>query len=241
MTEAFDPDLGHDAGYIEVKKREIVILVDRSGSMAMNDTAQETEAGIAIFLEKQKDVPGEETTVTLAQFDDEFEIVYENVPLDEVPEYTLIPRGMTALYDSIGNLVGRVRDRHKKMPVPERPDVQLVVATDGHENRSEEWTADAVNKLLTKAQKRPEKRGWDWKVTYLGANQDAIVEAGKIGVKAHSSITYDSRVGTRSVWEAAGEMTSMSASGLRDYGYDKTDRVVSMTGVNMKADDSTEE
>lgn len=231
---AFDDVLGHDAGYIDVRNREVVILVDRSGSMMEDDLYKEVEAGIVTFLDKQKDVPGE-TRVTLADFDNEFQVIYEDVPLQDVPTYTLVPRGMTRLYDSLGQLVTQVRSRHKAMPRPERPDVILIIATDGKENASQEFDASRIKKLLTKAQKVD---GWGWKITYLGANQDAILEGQKMGVMPHMSMTYDTTKGTQSSWAAAGDMTAQAAVGLRGYGYSDDDRHRSMTGLSLDEDSS---
>lgn len=235
MSKAFDPELGHDSGRIVVDKREIVILVDHSGSMGQDDLFKEVEAGLVLFLDKQRRGDAD-VTVTLAEFDDEFSVVYENVPLDEVPSYSLVPRGMTALYDAIGQLTGLVRARHKKMPRPERPQVDFVIATDGHENVSREWRRKAVKELLTKAQKRPDKGGWGWNITYLGANQDALLEGQKMGIPAHSSVTYDPTVGTQAAFAAAGDMTSMSAAGLRSFGYTEAERSAAMTG--LESDDT---
>ena len=48
--------------------------------------------------------PGE-ATVTLAQFDTEYEVVYANRPIADVPRLELQPRGGTALYDALGRLI----------------------------------------------------------------------------------------------------------------------------------------
>ena len=40
----------------------------------------------------------------------------------------------------------------------------------------------------------------DWVFTYIGANQDAILEAGKMGIR--NAMNYNSNVGgTREMWE----------------------------------------
>ena len=44
-------------------------------------------------------------TVSLAQFDNQYDEVYRDVPVADVPPLVLVPRGSTALLDSIGRLV----------------------------------------------------------------------------------------------------------------------------------------
>ncbi len=47
-------------------------------------------------------------SLTLVQFDTEFEILHRGVPIDDVPEYRLEPRGMTA------KKISRMRSQHRK-------------------------------------------------------------------------------------------------------------------------------
>ena len=46
----------------------------------------------------------------------------------------------------------------------------------------------------------------DWQFLFLGANQDAIREAGNMGIRADAAMTYSPGIrGTMHAWEAAGE------------------------------------
>ena len=80
----------------------IAFLLDRSGSM--HSIKDDTEGGFNAFIAEQRQQGGE-CRVTLAQFDNEYEEVYRDLPLAEVPALRLVPRGSTALLDSIGRLV----------------------------------------------------------------------------------------------------------------------------------------
>ena len=62
--------------------------------------------------------------------------------------------------------------------------VIVAVVTDGLENSSKEWSHLQVMDSV----KAQVAEGWDF--TFLGANQDAIEEGGRIGVDAASSLTY---------------------------------------------------
>src|ERR687895_450841 len=70
----------------------IYFLLDRSGSM--QSIKSDTEGGFATFVEEQKKAPGD-CRVTLAQFDNEYEVVYSGVPVVDVPPLALQPRGTT--------------------------------------------------------------------------------------------------------------------------------------------------
>ena len=83
----------------------IAVLLDRSGSMSSIKT--DTEGGFAAFIDKQRGLD-RDVRVTLAQFDTEYDVVYTERALAEVPPLVLDPRGATALYDAVGRLVSDV-------------------------------------------------------------------------------------------------------------------------------------
>ena len=69
---------------------DITLVVDRSGSMQQR--REDAEGGVNAFIQDQAKEP-ERTLLTLVQFDTEYEILHRGVPIDEVPEYRLEPRG----------------------------------------------------------------------------------------------------------------------------------------------------
>jgi uncharacterized protein YegL len=180
----------------------LVLVVDRSGSM--QSIREDMEGGIATLIEEQGKEAGS-CLVTLAQFDNEYELLADGVPVAELEPYQLVPRGATALLDAIGRTIGHVKSRLDGLDATRRPGhVLFAVITDGMENDSREWSRlqvmDSVKARATE--------GWDF--TFLGANQDAIQEGGNIGVSADASLTY----------EASGEgarqaFSSMSAAVTR--------------------------
>jgi hypothetical protein len=60
----------------------IVFLLDRSGSM--QSIKSDVIGGFDAFLTEQRAADGD-CRVTLAQFDNEYEVVYRSVPLSDVP------------------------------------------------------------------------------------------------------------------------------------------------------------
>jgi uncharacterized protein YegL len=148
---------------------EIIIDLDRSGSM--EEVKSDTIGSYNQFVDTQKQLPGE-AKLSLVQFDDQYEIVYEGLNIQDVPkltEKTFIPRGMTALTDSIGKTIKTVGERLANTPEEERPEkVIFVVLTDGHENNSKEYTTQQVAELIKHQQEK-----YSWEFVFLGADQNA--------------------------------------------------------------------
>lgn len=162
---------------------DITLVVDRSGSM--EEIRSDAEGGVNAFVKAQVNEPGE-ALLTLVQFDTEYEFVHRGVPVQDVPDYTLSPRGMTALLDAVGRAINETGERLSKMRELDRPGlVVFVVMTDGHENSSQEFTKSRIKKLIERQQSQ-----YNWHFTFLGANQDAFEEAGGIGISPAGVAQY---------------------------------------------------
>jgi hypothetical protein len=161
----------------------LYLLLDRSGSMQSIKT--DTEGGFAAFVEEQRRIPGE-CRVTLAQFDNHYDVVYADRPIADVPALDLQPRGSTALLDAMGRLVTDAGAGLAAMSDDERPGTVIVaIMTDGYENSSKEWTHPAIKALVEQ-----QTNDYGWQFLYMGADQDAIEVGRTIGVAAGNSITY---------------------------------------------------
>ncbi|AMO61149.1 Uncharacterized protein encoded in toxicity protection region of plasmid R478, contains von Willebrand factor (vWF) domain [Mycolicibacterium phlei] len=161
----------------------IAVLLDRSGSM--ESIKDDTEGGFNAFIAGQRS-DTVDVRVTLAQFDTEYEVVYADRPVAEVPPLQLQPRGMTALYDSLGRLITDVGAELAALPEEQRPGrVTVVVLTDGHENSSREWSHDAVRKAIAR-----QENDYAWQFVFLGANMDAVEIGTELGISADRSMTY---------------------------------------------------
>src|SRR3990167_6933613 len=142
------------------KKTEIIIVLDRSGSMAT--IKDDMVGGLNAFIKNQRDltIP---CSVSLYQFDTDYEIVCENVPLADFADIALVPRGCTSLLDALGRTLARTRDKKTKKLV--------VVITDGHENSSREFNVQTVKKAIEK------RRASGWEFIFLGADEAGKQEA----------------------------------------------------------------
>lgn len=156
---------------------DITLVVDRSGSMG--EIQSDAQGGVNAFIEKQAAEPGE-ALLTLVQFDTEYEFVHKGEPIKQVPKYTLMPRGMTALLDAVGRAINETGERLAKIAEQDRPGlVVFVIMTDGLENSSHEFTSSQVKEMIEEQQTK-----YSWHFTFLGADQDAFAEAGKLGIDA---------------------------------------------------------
>lgn len=161
----------------------LVFLLDRSGSMF--DIKHDIEGGLNAYVAEQKKQPGS-ATASLHQFDNEYEDVYLDTPLAEVPPFDLKPRGSTALFDSIARTIAETRQRIAAMPPAERPGiVHLNIATDGLENASTRYTRRAIRDLI-QTQEKVDK----WVISYMGCDQDAVEVGESLGIAPERSITY---------------------------------------------------
>lgn len=154
----------------------ILFVLDRSGSM--HTISDDVVGGFGAFVAEQRALPGT-ATLTLVQFDDRYETVYVDRPLDEVPlPLRHEPRGTTALLDAIARGVGQLSDTIARRPEADRPgQVVVAIMTDGAENASTEVNLATVRDLI---RKKRERDGWEF--LYLGANVDAFGEAQAMGI-----------------------------------------------------------
>jgi len=198
----------------------IAVILDRSGSMSSIST--EMCSGFDTFMKKQRKVEGE-ATVTLAQFDDHYDLVYEMQKLEEVPKLSLMPRGMTALLDAMGKTMNTVVGRIDGMPEDDRPEkCVFVVITDGDENASKEFTREQIFDMIEELRKS--NSGVHYDFVFIGANQDAISAGGTIGVRAKSALTYDaSGDGTKCMFASLSDSMKSYRSATVGTAYSFTD------------------
>jgi len=162
----------------------LAALLDRSGSMITSKDA--TEEGWKALIEQQAKEPGR-CRVSLSQFDTEYEHLYSNLPIDQLPNFTVQPRYGTALLDAMGKHITEVGEKLANIPEGDRPGIVIcLIMTDGMENSSEEWTLDGVKKLVEQ-----QREQWKWQFVFMGANMDAVQVAGSMGMSRGSSITFD--------------------------------------------------
>ena len=167
---------------------DITVLLDRSGSMS--SIASDTIGGFNTFVQDQAAEPGE-CRISLIQFDsqDPQQVDYSAIPVQEVVplnQSSFQPRGTTPLLDALGTSIDNTGKRLAEMPELARPsNVLFVVITDGLENASLKYSRKEIFGMI-----RHQEEVYKWNFVYLGANQDAIEEAGGLGIVADRAMTY---------------------------------------------------
>ena len=179
---------------------DITMVIDRSGSM--ESIKSDAEGGINSFIDQQKQEPGE-ALLTLVQFDTDYEFVHSGVPVKQIPAFTLVPRGSTALLDAVGRAINETGARLAAMAESQRPAlVVFVIVTDGAENSSREFTRDQIRTMVEHQQS-----AYKWQFTFLAANQDAFAAGGSMGI-AQDGIAAYSMGKVRGSWDAASKKMS---------------------------------
>lgn len=186
----------------------IMLLIDRSGSMyTIQQSAQES---INEFIAGQRHQPGRRT-IRLAQFDSTYELVHRSLPAAECPDYQLEPRASTALLDAMAMSIREFGKELWAMPEDERPGTVIwATVTDGMENSSVEHTWTQVQEMI-----RHQEDRYGWQVLYLGANQDAIATAARLGIQRDRSLTYSATPeGTQHAYRSASGYVAAASAGL---------------------------
>lgn len=209
-----------------------VLLIDRTGSMSA--IRAETEQGIRHFVDEQRKLTpeGERATLSLYEFDawqdpgdsamvTKVGTVEDFTSLNGVKDYYLSPRGYTPLLDAVGITMTQTGEKLAAMAEDQRPGkVYFVIATDGGENWSREWTRQRVRDLITQQQEQ-----YGWQIVYIGANQDAFAEAGGIGIHAQGTMNYAAtRSGAQSAWSTTSSAVARSRAGGQSVSYTADER-----------------
>jgi hypothetical protein len=191
----------------------INVLLDRSGSMS--SIRDDVIGGFNAFLKDQQVDAAGEATVSLVQFDNEYEENYLHVPLsaaEPLTDKTYVPRGGTALLDAMGRYITDLGAKFRSLPDEERPGrVIICVFTDGRENASYEYNRQRIADMV-----KEQEGTYNWVFTFLGANIDAFAAAGDMGFKTANAAQYtSSKRGMRSGYAAV----SASIKGARGMSY----------------------
>ena len=196
---------------------ELVMILDRSGSMGGLES--DTIGGYNSMLKKQGETEGE-VLVSTVLFDDRSEVLFDRVPLEELPQMTdkeYYVRGCTALLDAVGGAIRHIGNVHKYAREEDRPEKTIfVITTDGLENASREYSYDRVKRMV---ERQKEKYGWEF--LFLAANIDAVEAAGHLGIDADHAVDYQAdSAGTRLNYEVlADAVMNVRCSGAVEKGW----------------------
>ncbi len=186
---------------------DLVLVIDKSGSM--HGLEDDTIGGFNSLIDKQKKLPVK-TEVTTVMFNEKSDVVHERAEISKVEGLSnknYMPGGRTALLDSVGSTIDKVC-AYKNVDTKDNK-VIFAIITDGRENASTEYQKKTVKSLIEKKQ----KDGWEF--IFMGANIDAVAEAGSIGISPRRAVQYkNSERGVRSNYDAVASFAEQSAMGV---------------------------
>ena len=184
---------------------DINIIVDRSGSMS--SIAADMLGGLRTFIQTQKDRK-DKAKVSFYLFDDQYDTIFKEKDLENVQDsdFTLVPRGWTALVDAVGRTINSVGERLSLLKEEDRPNrVLFLIITDGADNRSFEFKLAKVKEMV---QHQRDVYAWDF--VFLGANIDAFATGGGLGIVGASTANFEAS--RKGVNEAFSGLTASYAS-----------------------------
>jgi hypothetical protein len=160
------------------KPKDIVIVLDESGSMASMGNEPQDSVNRTIDDQKALNIPG--TKFTLIKFNSRVSIVYDDIPLEDVPKFEgYAPAEMTALYDAIGTAI----DNKKSKGEGNYDNVICVILTDGMENCSKDYVLkSSTKKNSIQAMIKEMETKHSWQFVYAAANQDAFAVGATMGM-----------------------------------------------------------
>lgn len=207
-----------------MKKTHITLVVDRSGSIQtiLNDF----QGGLNKFLEDQKNLGGE-CTLTLIDFDTEYQKVYSG-DIKDVPSYQVIPRGMTALRDAVGRAINETGEFLNNMPESDRPELVLMaIITDGKENSSREFSIEKIKEMV-----EHQKTKYNWVFDFLCADEQTVMDGLAFGF--NSSASYDPTIKSANAYSNLSMKTCVMRSCSYDVNSSEFQQLTSYTDEQKK-------
>lgn len=181
---------------------EIVLIIDRSGSMS--SLTNDVIGGLNTFITEQQKEGG--SHVSIVQFDhiygdpQSWRTPVKEVPLFDGKSYS--PRGSTALFDAIGRTISKMKEMKASGEVKGK--VMFVIQTDGEENSSQEIrTKEQLTSLIDDARNN---EGWEF--IFLGADLAAFNQGNSLGFAGqNTTLVQKNAVGVNNSYVYAAAMT----------------------------------
>jgi Mg-chelatase subunit ChlD len=177
---------------------EILFALDNSGSM--EDHAVEVVKLFNDFLREQKAHAQPDALMSLALFNEDFQVVMEVQPVAGFRR--LLPDdfdtdGNTALVDALGETITSGMARHAQAGRPDR--TLVVLLTDGKENASRKYKIPMVRSMVERA-----RRYFEWEFVLIGVGVKTDEIAHELGILPHLALSVaKGKAALRSAFKAA--------------------------------------
>lgn len=190
-------------------KQEIIVVIDKSGSMS-----GERDDVIGGFNTYISDLKAEEETdinLTMVMFDNYVHKLYSGQNIQKVAKLdysSYSPNGGTALNDALMEAIEDCETRLKKSKAKNKPQVMVVVFTDGEENSSQKFRdKDEIKK------RRADKEAEGWAFIFMGADMDAWAAGSSYGMSAGNTMS----LGKQAIGASASYLSNRTAKAARLY------------------------
>ncbi|MFN4299744.1 MAG: VWA domain-containing protein [Thermaurantimonas sp.] len=157
-----------------------LIILDESGSMSSIKSLIISGFNelIQSIKETQRVKSELEHTISFFSFNsngikEHYFMVTVDDTIQEINSSNYNPHSMTPLYDAMGFSITKLRNALENH---DNYEVLVTILTDGLENHSTEYTADAIKKLVE------ELKAKGWTFTYIGTDHDVYSQAHNIAV-----------------------------------------------------------
>lgn len=192
----------------------LVFCIDKSGSMTK--IREDMIGGFNSYIDAQIKANVGEARVFAYAFDTYYETLFENVDINLAPRLTTenyIPRGGTALYDSLGKTITDIGKKLADMDETDRPEKILVVTiTDGEDNShlsGNEFRQYSSKEVKEMVNHQTDVYKWDF--AYIGANQNVWAVGASIGTTSNLSYAATS-VGTAYAFDSLSKSSTFYRS-----------------------------
>tara|TARA_B110000008_G_C16913077_1_gene541520 strand:+ start:830 stop:1477 length:648 start_codon:yes stop_codon:yes gene_type:complete len=213
---------------MELPIQYIHAILDRSGSMS--GKISDVVGGFRTNIHNLKDEEFFDIYVSAKMFDHEQDTIIPNTNVKEFTDECFdeamknyVPRGQTALRDALGDSINYFITMYD-MSTVKYQSCMIYVMTDGLENasRNPNYTSDKLGLLIKKAE------NYNIKVFYIGANQDAILNASNIGISENQAINYtENTQNVESVFRSLSSVAHRIRSN-QDVGFNENERLTSV-------------
>lgn len=195
---------------MNTKVTEIVILIDKSGSMA--SVSEDTIQGVNSLITKQKAEEGN-ANLSIVFFNNAVSTFRWREPIRDTEPITnneYHPSGSTSLLDAIGSTIKEMVSSLHSEPSFRRSDaIVFFILSDGYENSSQLYTYTQVYQMITQQTKK------NWKFVFMGADIDIMKVGDELGIDQENRFAFEkSSSGIQMNFEEINEMsTNMRKSG----------------------------
>jgi len=194
-----------------MEKVHIVCILDKSSSMSF--ASYNIIKSFNTFSDIQKNERGN-ANITLVHFNTTVDTICKDIDISDSPELNISNyscRGMTALYDAIGETILSINDKN----------VYVIIQTDGEENSSKNFNKEKISALINSKKKS------GWQFLFMGADIDVSYNASLIGLEKEAMTFYKTSNGIESAFsEMSGKVSNYRCSLDKNRLYPKSYKTV---------------